>query len=277
MSDDILMTSVKKAFGGGVAGATAMTTQVMTLMWLRTTVNYQYKHGGTTKETLKLLYKEGGIPRFYKGLFPTLIQGSLSRFGDTAANTGINYYMNNNNYTKDLPIVLKSGCASSGAALWRVFIMPIDTLKTSLQVNGNNGIPILKNKIKMNSPLVLYNGSMATLSATFVGHFPWFFTYNYLNETLPQYDDLFQGLLRNGTMGVCSSIISDTVSNSLRVIKTNKQTHEKNISYKTTIDLILKKDGFMGLFTRGLKTKLISNSIQGGLFSITWKYFESKF
>ena len=30
----------------------------------------------------------GGIPRFYRGLLPALVQGPLSRFGDTAANTG---------------------------------------------------------------------------------------------------------------------------------------------------------------------------------------------
>ena len=29
-----------------------------------------------------------GIPRFYRGLVPALLQGPLSRFGDTAANTG---------------------------------------------------------------------------------------------------------------------------------------------------------------------------------------------
>jgi hypothetical protein len=36
----------------------------------------------------KTLYADGGIPRFYKGVIPALLQGPLSRFGDTAANTG---------------------------------------------------------------------------------------------------------------------------------------------------------------------------------------------
>jgi hypothetical protein len=51
-------------------------------------VNYQYRYGTTTTQALKTLYKEGGIPRFYRGLLPALLQGPLSRFGDTAANAG---------------------------------------------------------------------------------------------------------------------------------------------------------------------------------------------
>lgn len=38
---------------------------------------------------LKTLYADGGIPRFYQGLLPALVQGPASRFGDTAANAGV--------------------------------------------------------------------------------------------------------------------------------------------------------------------------------------------
>ena len=37
--------------------------QVLTLMWLRTTMNYQYRYGHSTREAIAILYKEGGIPR----------------------------------------------------------------------------------------------------------------------------------------------------------------------------------------------------------------------
>ncbi len=53
-----------------------------------TTMNYQYRYGTNTTTALKTLYAQGGIPRFYRGLGPALIQGPLSRFGDTAANSG---------------------------------------------------------------------------------------------------------------------------------------------------------------------------------------------
>jgi len=56
---------------------------------MRTTVNFQYRYGMTTIEALKHLYAEGGVRRFYRGVGPALIQGPLSRFGDTASNAGM--------------------------------------------------------------------------------------------------------------------------------------------------------------------------------------------
>lgn len=48
---------------------------------------------------------------------------------------------------------------------------------------------------------------------------PRFAVYNFLGETLPKYDDLKMKLCRSAFIGFCSSAISDTVSNSVRVIK----------------------------------------------------------
>jgi hypothetical protein len=63
-----------------------MSIQVLSLMWLRTTMNYQFKNGGGFFETLKILYSQGGVLRFYRGVAPALIIGPISRFGDTSAN-----------------------------------------------------------------------------------------------------------------------------------------------------------------------------------------------
>jgi hypothetical protein len=52
----------------------AMVVQVMSLMWMRTTINYQYRHGGTMTHTMRTLYAQGGIFRFYQGVMPALIQ-----------------------------------------------------------------------------------------------------------------------------------------------------------------------------------------------------------
>lgn len=81
-ADSIITKSIKS----GTAGASAMAVQVLSLMWMRTAMNYQFKNGGNFVETLKLLYKQGGLARFYRGLVPALMIGPLSRFGDTAAN-----------------------------------------------------------------------------------------------------------------------------------------------------------------------------------------------
>ncbi len=94
-------------------------------------VNYQYRNGGTFFGALRTLYADGGIPRFYRGVLPALIQGPMSRFGDTAANTGVLTLLDNIEATKELPVAAKTVCASAAAAGWRIFLMPVDTVKVS--------------------------------------------------------------------------------------------------------------------------------------------------
>ena len=78
--------------------------------------------------------------------------------------------MNSLESTKDLNVGLKTMAASAAAALFRIFLMPIDTVKTTMQVTGK--FSAVTDKIKVGGPLILYNGSIAAASATFVGHYP---------------------------------------------------------------------------------------------------------
>merc|ERR1711991_1293161 len=153
------------------------------------------------------------------GLAPALIQGPLSRFGDTAANTGMLALLDSFDMTENLPVGVKTIAASVAAAAFRIFLMPVDTFKTTMQVEGKDGISKLMTKFKSNGPSVFYQGALAAASATFVGHYPWFFTYNYLSETLPKTDDPLGKLGRSAVIGFCSSAVSDTCSNSIRVVK----------------------------------------------------------
>jgi hypothetical protein len=77
------------------------------------------------------LYADGGIPRFYRGVLPAMIQGPMSRFGDTAANTGILTLMDSLPATQNLNVGFKTVAASAAAALFRIFLMPVDTVKVS--------------------------------------------------------------------------------------------------------------------------------------------------
>ncbi|MEW5312036.1 MAG: hypothetical protein WDW38_003699 [Sanguina aurantia] len=264
---EILQAAGKKALQGGIPGMAAMALQVLTLMWLRTTINYQYRFGTSTMVALTTLWKDGGIPRFYSGLGPALIQGPLSRFGDTAANTGALALLED----VDMPIMAKTFIASLTAGAFRIFLMPVDALKTILQVEGKNGIPALMSKIKVGGPSVLYHGALAAWLATVVGHYPWFAMYNTLNESLPKYDELKPKLLRAAFIGFCSSFVSDCCSNSIRVLKTAKQTSTVPVGYIEIAKTVIAKDGVIGLFGRGLGTKLITNGIQGILFSVLWR------
>jgi hypothetical protein len=51
--------------------------------------------------------------------------------------------------------------------------MPLDTLKTVLQVEGANGMALLKNKIAASGLRVVYSGALGSASATMAGHYPW--------------------------------------------------------------------------------------------------------
>ena len=62
------------------------------------------------------------------------------------------------------------------AAGFRIILTPIDTLKTTLQVQGASGTAILRQRIKTNGIGSLWWGAIATAAATFVGHYPWFAT-----------------------------------------------------------------------------------------------------
>ena len=145
----ILQRASKKALGGGKSGALAGVTQVLLLMWLRTTMNYQYRYGASTKEALDTLWSEGGVRRLcvdmprrtfpivaacdavsplrcrYRGLPFALVQGPLSRFGDTAANVGVLALLDATPSTALLPTPLKTAVASVVAGTWRILITPV--------------------------------------------------------------------------------------------------------------------------------------------------------
>jgi len=149
--------------------------------------------------------------------------------------------------------------------------MPVDACKTMLQVEGATGLKKLGNKLRAGGPTVLYHGALAASAATMVGHYPWFATYNYLNYYLPQYDELHKRLMRSAVIGFCSSFVSDTCSNSIRVIKTTRQTATEPMTYPQVVRMILEKEGLAGLMFRGLKTKILTNGLQGILFSVLWR------
>eukprot|EP01065_Artemidia_motanka_P037864 TRINITY_DN46768_c0_g1_i1.p1 TRINITY_DN46768_c0_g1~~TRINITY_DN46768_c0_g1_i1.p1 ORF type:complete len:378 (+),score=146.24 TRINITY_DN46768_c0_g1_i1:71-1135(+) len=274
--DSVLVKSLKKAAGGGTAGAIAMVMQTFSLMWLRTIMNYQYRYGMSMAEATRKLYAEGGIPRFYQGIQWALLQAPLSRFGDTAANSGALALLNSVESTAGLPTPVKTFFASLSAGLWRIVLSPVDAAKTSLQVDGAAGMAKLKAKVEQRGFTALYDGAMGTFSATAVGHFPWFATYNVLDKNLPQADTRLGKMTRAAGMGVISAGVSDTVSNSLRVLKTVRQTSETEIGYAEAAQQVIAQDGLAGLFGRGLQTKLITNSIQSMAFSVLWRAIEQK-
>jgi hypothetical protein len=101
----------------------------------------------------------------------------------------------------------------------------------------------------------------------------WFGTYNSLQRALPEAHTVFQTLCRQAFIGFTASVVSDTISNSLRVVKTYRQVNETRIGYINAARAVILVDGWRGLFGRGLKTRILANGLQGLMFSILWKLF----
>lgn len=263
MSMAIMTKARDRALSGGVAGMAAQGSNVFALMWMRTIMNYQYRYGGGLKEVTMKLYGEGGVPRFYRGLAPALFQAPVSRFGDVAANEGALAILED----VDAPVAVKTMAASGVAAGFRLFLMPVDAWKTAKQVEGKEGLKRLIEKSKRH-PTALWQGGVGAMSATWVGHYPWFATNNVLREQMPQFNFAYGNYVRHATIGFASSLISDCCSNSLRVLKTTRQTALEPIGYADAAKQIIEKEGYAGLFGRGLKTRIITNGLQGALFNV---------
>ena len=270
----IFQKAAGKAFKGGVSGMIAGVIQVLALMWLRTVMNYQYRYGGDFPTAFKALWDQGGLVRLYQGLQWAVIQNPLSRFGDTAANQGVLEIFASTPWGQGLPVGVKTAVASAAGSLWRIGITPVDTLKTTMQVEGADAYQMLLDKVAKNGFTTLYAGCIANAVASFVGNYPWWFTYNQLGELIPKSDVLHLKLLRQAALGISASFVSDLFSNSIRVVKTTKQTSKEALTYLETIKEVVDKDGVIGLFTRGLGTRVLTNCIQATLFTVVWKLIE---
>lgn len=269
---DTLSRAGKRALGGGIPGFLAMLLQVVTLMWMRTLVNYQYSRGGTFADAFATLYAEGGIARFYSGFSFAVIAGPLSRFGDTAANAGIMALCDG-----VVPVAFSTVFASGGAALWRIFMQPLQNIKTLMQVaGGGEGMKIMASRVSTQGVGALWEGALGSMGATWMGHYPWYVTYNLLNGHISDKYTGARRLIRNALIGFCSSFVSDCVSNSLRVVTTAKQTSAVSVGYLEVTQAILAADGLWGLVGRGLFTKICSNGLSAMLFSVMWRYFQDK-
>jgi len=121
--NQILIRAGKRGLGGGIPGALAGIVQVVTLMWLRTIINYQCRYGTSFTQALKTLLNDGGIARLYRGLAFALVQAPLARFVSTAANDGVESFLASFELTSQWGPGRTTVVASIVVGLWRMFLM----------------------------------------------------------------------------------------------------------------------------------------------------------
>jgi hypothetical protein len=218
------------------------------------------------------MWAQGGLPRFYQGLLPALVQAPLCRFGDTAANAGALSLLAHT----PLPLPLKTGVASAAAAAWRVAITPLDTVKVVLEVEGfARGSALLGARVAHSGLRTLYAGALGAAAAAAAAHWPWFLTHNALTARFggvqPQGHGRGGTLARSAGIGFVASLTSDVAANPLRVLKAAVQTAPGELSYGDALAGVLAQGGVSALLTRGLGAKLCVNALQGVVFSVLWR------
>lgn len=283
--NSLLKVAKSDAIRSGLYGASAGACQILMLMWLRTAVNYQYRYGVSLSEALQTLYRQGGFVRFYQGFLFAIVQGPLAKFGAVAANEGSKVIATayiDPKYATGFATVI----GSLLAVLWRLLLMPIDTCKTVLQVEGPGGLSQIFAQVIQNGRIsLLYQGSIATMFATFAGNYPWFYVHNYLDGVMIVPKELSKVVFRSALIGFISSVAADIPSNFIRIIKTVKQStpvlgDAAPLTYIEIIAMVYEEGGLSGLLFRGLLTKVLANGLQSILFTVMWKllplYFNDK-
>lgn len=287
---EIMHKALKAAFRGGTFASLASCMQVLSLMWLKTTVNYQYRYGGTLISALKQLYRQGGMARFYKGVTYALILGPLSKFGSTAANEAARTFIYSNFGRKDHSsgsekLLLSSDAYIFASALgtflsvfWRLMLLPLEICKTVLQVEGKPGFDSLMHQVLVQKRVgVLYRGSIASVLVVITSHYPFFYIYNWLDSTLKKSSKAIDIAMRSAFIGFFASISSDACSNFLRILKTVMQSslqeeeQQRKLTYATIVQRIYVEGGLQALLGRGLMTRILTNCLHNVFFLVFWK------
>merc|ERR1719214_431813 len=111
-------------------------------------------------DTAKVLWEEGGILRFYQGFGFAVVEAPAARFGDTFANTGVMVLFAGTGF----PAFVTTVAVAIMSATWRIVITPIDTFKTTMQVQGDSALNLLFDKVKSHGILMLWTGAAANFT-----------------------------------------------------------------------------------------------------------------
>jgi hypothetical protein len=92
----------------------------------------------------------------------------------------------------------------------------------------------------------MHTGAFANAASAIVGHYPWFYTYRVLSKSNFLQKLISSNHLRNASIGFAASVVSDTVANGIRVVKTTKQAiaSKHAVGYGEVIAMILAADGW---------------------------------
>ena len=273
-NEQLLISNLKAGFTAGLINSFIFHPP-------KTIIKYQYVNGSSLPFTLtKMVYNEDKL-RLYRGISPNIIKYSVGKMGEASIYT---YFKN---IDKEYDEIGKLGLTSLYITLWRINLMPFDTMSNTLQVHGLEGYKIINRRLNTYGIGTLYSGTVIYGLINYVNCFTWFGIYNSMNNLLDNdkvVKDYKNGNIinanndiKNGIIGFSSTLGSDIINNPFRVIKTYKQSYDTRISYTDSFNDIIKEGGYKNLFLRGIGFKTFLNCITSSFYVIMWKRLEDYF
>lgn len=264
-------------------------THLASTMWVDTIAKHQCRYNLPMAQTFSMLYREGGIRRFYCGSHWSLVLKSLGRVGSIASRGSIIYSSENFNMTLSKQSILLIGATTQ--ALCRVVWNPVEVFLTMSQTEGRAGADMLRYKVKRHGYRSLFHGGRAAFAQSITAHYPWLLTYQMVSTSLPAPKSRLESILHSTIVGFSSAVVADILSNPFRYVKQDdiqhmwlilcyrimlyvQQSHHEQISYPRVFNLIQnrsRKSVVFELFCRGLPARFLLHGIQGTIFSIIYK------
>ena len=198
---------------------------------------------------------EGGIRRFYAGAQYALLQGPLSRFGDTAANAGVLYVLDGST----LPILAQTACASA-AALMEIGQYHRSTRQKRCSSPRHVGLKYIDGARRQRRPWC--SGPVLwAIVATFLGHYPWFATNNYLEARVPPPPKKSRTKNYYEEQPSASLPVSSLIVSRTRRASSRRRSRRRwcPLTYVEAALAVVDRDGIAGLLWRGLAAKILRN------------------
>ncbi|CAD8148095.1 unnamed protein product [Paramecium octaurelia] len=216
---------------------------------IKTLIRFQQKHGTLLQDSLKLIYKEGGLKRFYSGFFYRYISKSAEFIVLLEAlNSWSNITQNNVN-----PINLLLSFVMA-ATIQQTFV-PFNSLYYFQQVYGHtDGKELLFYKVKQNGALVFYHGFWSFLCGSFfggLGAFPALQNYqNYNTQEENKKGEYSMFYLFS------AFLTAEVISNPFKILAIQKLTSIECRSYAQIQHQLMQEQGYQWIF-RSVDTKLL--------------------
>ncbi|CAD8062020.1 unnamed protein product [Paramecium sonneborni] len=215
---------------------------------IKTVIRFQQKHGTIFQDSLNIVYKEGGLKRFYSGFFYRYISKSAEFVVLLKALNSWSDITNNNVNPINLILSFMMGI------MIQFTFLPFNSLYYFQQVYGyRDGKELLLYKVKSNGTSSIYHGFWSFLAGSWFGSiiaFPALQNYQkYNNQKEDKKNEYSLFYLYS------AFLTAEVISNPFKILAIQKLTSIECKSYGQIYNQLLKEQGYQWIF-RSIDTKL---------------------